>query len=132
MLCEDFQFGVLNALSRSREVIQLGWTQGSLARTVDDIKVNPNNPAAVKFCLIGALERRWEIERAYITLATRYLGQAIEEQSYGQVNFTKDLTIFNDHPNTTKEMVISVFNQAIEQILIDIVATQDEGAVKND
>jgi hypothetical protein len=47
---------VQELLSRLREIIDLGWTTGCPARDLFDHPVlNPNDPAAVKWCLTGAI-----------------------------------------------------------------------------
>lgn len=80
------------------------WTKGHMALDKRGYSVYAADPTAVCWCLMGALEVPaigWSEahQEAYITLV-KMLGMGVSE--------------FNDHPNTTHQMVLDVLDQAIQ------------------
>jgi hypothetical protein len=44
-------------LLKAAEIVEQGWTQGELARTVEDSPCGVSNPNACKFCMSGAINK---------------------------------------------------------------------------
>ncbi len=90
-------------LIEARRLVERGWTKGCAARNKWRHPVNVQSKSAVKFCMLGAMEKA-----NYNIMAMVYLKREIPP--------TYDLiSDFNDARETSKEDVLGVFDQAIKQ-----------------
>lgn len=104
------------------------WTKYTLARNVHGSCVDVNSTAAVRWCAIGAIET---------VASTRHLGEkstAVKalkdalDTSYSRLGVSG----YNDHSHTTHEMVLALFDHAIELLepksepLVEEQSTSDE------
>ena len=109
---------IKEVLSRALSIITNpdNWTKEAYARNENDEMVLPENPKAVKYCLLGAIRK--SAEELYPTEYSLITTNA-------EVEITKVLTkhmhnptsvgCFNDHEETTHEDVIYVIQTAIEE-----------------
>ena len=89
------------------------WTKDAEARDENNKAVLTSDPRAVKYCLLGALTKSAhdlkiprERKQARITIEKILVN---EKPGYSQ-----DISIFNDHEETTHEDVICVIQTAIQ------------------
>ena len=95
------------------------WIKNFNALTQDGKSVDPKDPQAYCFCLIGAGERCWSGEgKEYMSKSASYLKAAIREMfparlgnANQQVFTARDL--FNDHKDTTFWDVKAVLSAAL-------------------
>lgn len=85
------------------------WTKGALARDRNGQSVNPDSPAAVRWCGAGYLFRFLGSMYHFSSPLTHYLERAVHDVSGGSVI---GLPKFNDHRETVVEDVKEVFIRA--------------------
>lgn len=85
------------------ELVQIGWSQGAMARKADNTPCSALDNEAVAFSITGAIIRA-------------YPGKFSEmyHKLYNSTEFLKNTFVidYNDNPNTTKESVIEVLKNA--------------------
>jgi hypothetical protein len=109
-------YDVLRLLKVGRERLQRGWCQGALARTADGIAVNPENPRAAQWCMLGAVGYMPLINTSVpANLAVWPASQAIYE-TLCQRCANKPTIAFNDSLGRTKEEVIHIYDLTIARL----------------
>ena len=81
------------------------WCQDVSARSSINRAVDPDDPAACRFCALGAIIRVGGYSEARYA-ATTLLDD--EEMEMG-------VTVFNDAPGTTHDDILALFDRAIEK-----------------
>lgn len=93
---------VKKVLTDARELISLGWTQGSLHRRIEvDGKVGDS------YCMLGAIYRAAELN----ALPMHY--HAIQSSNIVERVVGGAMTAWNDDPDRRKEHVLAVFDELI-------------------
>jgi hypothetical protein len=100
----------LTALTKARACVDAGWTQNAYGRTEEGKGTGYADPAAVAYCMVGALYHAMPNEESY-GIVTPALDALIA------VAGTQQLIRFNDHPKRTKEEVLAVYDRAIEAMV---------------
>jgi hypothetical protein len=95
----------LEQLQTARQLIANGWTKNQSARTADCRPTSPWNKNAVSFCALGALVN--------VGAGSDLLTKVLDPDGYGRI---KVITDFNDHPNTTQDDVLALYDRAIESV----------------
>jgi hypothetical protein len=96
----------LELLIASRARIANGWTQNVPARTANGDPTRSNSPNAVSFCAVGALRAEFPPGRAALTASAALIAALPERNRFS-------LFLFNDHPNTTQDDVLALYDHAI-------------------
>jgi hypothetical protein len=92
------------------------WTKGEYARNAAGVKVSDNHPNACQWCTVGALWKASGFLRGY---------SAVDPQKSSLVNDAcelllqaigrkRDLSPWNDLPQTTHDDIMNAYNKAIE------------------
>jgi hypothetical protein len=98
-------------LVHARQLVENGWTQHADARTADGQVVDPWNPAAVCWSLLGALVAALEAQTDDDDQFA--IGQlAVACVSLAQVLDRDSLTTWNDDPSRTRESVLAALDDA--------------------
>lgn len=97
--------------ARAKELIRQGWVQRTFAKDADYRDVMPEDPAAVRWCLLGAINRS--------TFELDILPGLVLDSLYRMVDLTWPGSAFgagywNDQPGRTKEEVLD-FIDSIER-----------------
>lgn len=92
-------------LIEARKLIEHGWCQGSLAKTIYGESVDEQHPSARYFCTAGAIYKA----EPNNTRAELIIDE-IEEEFKGTWSF---ISKWNDSPDRTKEDVLVLFDKAI-------------------
>ena len=98
-----------NVLQDARKLLEQGWTKGVCARDIDGKPVNTRDAEACSWCPEGAIyaiEQNWHIVDEALSLLLLLVNR-FSNREYD------DVDEFNDHPGTTKEDVLELFDQAI-------------------
>ena len=102
-------------LTQARVLVEQGWTQKVCARNANGDRVATNDPDACMFCATGAVS-------AAIMKSAKNQDAKADEAFFGAVNLLDNITLkcdsgcaenFNDHPKTTKEDILELFDKAI-------------------
>lgn len=88
------------------------WHKGSYAGNMLGEPVPTHDPEAVCWCLSGALVRSNSVNIGYIAHDEAYHALTTVVQDMGHSTIVK----FNDHPETTHEMVMRVMDTAKEKL----------------
>ena len=99
----------LTILQEAKALIERGWCRDTYAVTADGSDCPPDDELAVKWCMSGALYRA--SGRHPYDGATRYHAAVAAQTPYGM----SALAVLNDAPETTKAMVLAVFDAAIAE-----------------
>jgi hypothetical protein len=106
----------LTMLEIARQLVGSGWCQGADARNADGHEVDPWDPSAICWSLLGALvaalER--EAERAG-TLALEHLAAALS--ALADVLFASSLVDWNDSPDRSQQEVVDLLAEAADHFL---------------
>lgn len=99
-------------LTHARGLVAKGWCQDAPARLQDGTATLAEDPAAAKFCILGALDRAWEAvdhleDREAIRLATKSIHDALGSHTIS------DISAWNDKRRRRKRDVLAAFDQAI-------------------
>jgi hypothetical protein len=97
----------LELLQTARQLIANGWTKNQSARTADCRPTTPWNKNAESFCAVGALMA--------VGASTGWLAKSLPAPA-ADISTTKTLTDFNDHPNTTQDDVLALYDHIIEKV----------------
>jgi hypothetical protein len=101
------------------------WTREAYARDEDGQAVDIFDPNATCFCAVGAIRRQTPTPRV-INMPIEYAVMAVNE-----VARAKARTIYhhNDHPETSHEDIIQVFDEAIrvERLRENLTTSLDKG-----
>jgi hypothetical protein len=91
-------------LTNARALVQRGWCKAALARGPDGSKTSWNDPAAVAWCAVGAVQRVSECTHwgPALTLLAR------------AANTRTPVPIWNDEDHRTKKQVLAAFDRATE------------------
>jgi hypothetical protein len=93
----------------ARGYLDKGWTQRHTARYPNGIYCNPSDPKAVSFCMLGAIEAgRAMLGETYSAccVLTDHVERLIPVQT----------VLWNDDPSRTKEEVLAVFDDLIDEL----------------
>ena len=104
-------------LTAARGFIKEGWTKDNYACDEDGLRQWPTSPQACRWCAVGSL---------YATLGIHKDDRNKPNKSFdGTLNYLNnivryfgDYTVisdFNDNPETTKEDILAVFDEAIKR-----------------
>jgi hypothetical protein len=99
-------------LFRARALIERGWCQGVDARDENGQRINPWNPGARSWSLLGALVTAEDTEAdvvAHVELDQFARAVAL----LGEVTGTSSLQEWNDEAGRTHEQVLAVFDSAV-------------------
>lgn len=98
---------------KAYEVIEThGWTRGYAAVDANNKRVDPRDPAACKFCILGALTRAYQtsVELEQLKkLGTHLAGKPFEELNWYGVGDV--VAQWNDAEGRTKEEVVSLLKE---------------------
>lgn len=100
-------------LRKAREFIANGWTKGALARTRAGLAVSVDDERAVRFCIVGAMDKVTPhpfTDEKYII----YIG--MRDRLEKVLRLTSNNTFlhkFNDADSTKKTHVLSLFDKTI-------------------
>lgn len=110
-------------LVEARALINKGWVQGTAARNEHREAVHELSKEAVCFCILGALHHAAEISfmdgmHPNTTFSGGVYVQLFEAKKAIAQNLAgaPDILSFNDHPGTTKEKVLALFDRALGSI----------------
>lgn len=81
------------------------WTQKAYARDPSGFKVESNNPHAVCFCSLGAIKRENQDEVVNYFVRSWLRGALPSD--------FESILRYNDHPDTTHDDVLALFDRAI-------------------
>ena len=106
-----------DVLTRAKELINVGWCRGRYHLTPQAQRLKPlygfvedwQLTSVDRYCAIGA------IRQAAIDVQYRSSIAPIVESVRKAANTRHQATIWNDHPNTTKQDVLNAFDRAISQ-----------------
>lgn len=104
----------LQVLKKARALIKKGWTQQWWAEDRKGNIVTPDDPAAVKFCLRGAIRRVHDAgEEAALAAIVRanHIPKATSPALYGGA-----AAEWNDRTNRTQAEVLAAFDKAIKAV----------------
>jgi len=100
----------LKTLKRGKErLLTKGWCQHTYARMIHGFVVSPEDPRALSFCALGACMASRPYEMSKAPPYKEYLEKALRLRGSGHFWVPS----FNDHLSTTKEDVLSLFDEAI-------------------
>jgi hypothetical protein len=97
-------------LARARELIEDGWTKGASARTKNGKVVDPSDPKAVRFCLIGSLIRA----RRDLNASPPVYWKAIDTLLDTRDDMPHGLAAWQDKYSRKKSEVLDLFDEAIK------------------
>lgn len=97
-------------LTKARQLIRRGWTQGPPAKDEQGCPADPSAPEACQWCSIGSLWKVSSISPLGVRDPMGFLETAIRMGGFKQ----QYLIDFNEHPGRTKAQVLSVFDRAIK------------------
>lgn len=108
---------VLAVLRAARELIAVPahWTKGVAAMNADGYEVDALCVDATCFCTVGALNRATRTQEAAAERAYD-LYKAARERLVNKALRGSGLVDFNDHPGTTHEDVLAMFDAAIAEL----------------
>lgn len=111
------------ALRRTRELIAAGWCQEAYAVDVGGREVDANDSTAVRFCLLGAIERAvgerpWNWDEGY--LVTQEATETLLEEQLGR-NYSRPtegptLDEWNDQRGRRQAEVLALLDQALAAV----------------
>lgn len=109
----------LTRLVEARALIEKGWTRRSGARDRFGAECSPYSNDAREFCILGAVNRVCECNNVdnipKSTEIDAYL-KAELPKPYNEYSELKGLYTFNDNVDTTKKMVLALFDRAIAKV----------------
>lgn len=101
----------------ARSKVEAGWTTGVYARDKQGATVDPRDPSAEQFCMVGALNAAcppsgWHCGQNHFTLIIGALEATVGTSAVK----------FNDHVAKSKEDVLSVFDKLLlnETLLLEL------------
>ena len=101
----------LRMLREARELIAAGWSQHAMARDKDGKSIQPHQPEAVCFCLIGAMiKARGSSAIDWLANPTSHLLLARNELFGNKIA----LSAINDTKGRKLEEIIALYDKAIE------------------
>ena len=95
---------LVEQLQEVRALLEAGWCQGALARAGNNREVPPESSTAVRFCLVGAIQRVWQPATPLWPLTV-----AINKALPGSTA----TSFWNDTPGRTKAQVLALVDRAI-------------------
>jgi hypothetical protein len=105
-------------LRMARSLVRTGWTKGAGARNRHGFSTVPGAPDAVQFCALGAIERAAGTDQRGAKEAILTLAHTLHpERDYWVLtdpltNAVRDVSTFNDAPETRKVDVLALFDKA--------------------
>ncbi|MBC2806583.1 hypothetical protein C3Y94_025875 [Rhizobium ruizarguesonis] len=87
------------------------WTKGAPARDRKGESIIPYDPKATCFCTIGAIHK--VVGPQQLELKRQVVGYLIEALDTGH-KVSAILSAFNDHPKTSHDQVLELWDKAIE------------------
>lgn len=96
----------LTLLREARALLAQGWTKDAFARDAKQQKVAPDSNEAVQWCAFGAMMRCGGPVRSSL------FESAMEEEGI----LVTGLGDFNDHPDTTHDDLLRLFDLTIERV----------------
>lgn len=112
----------LERLKGAKARIEKGWTKGDFAKDKDGWSVSAVDETATCFCTIGALRAEFgheKVRQVGYRKVKRLIQKYAEATEVGQeleYEYGFSIAGFNDHPRTTKEDVLAVFDAAIKEL----------------
>lgn len=113
-------------------MLQSGWTQGCLARDVDDRGVDPSSDDAVKFCAIGAImriiddaDRLGDDSRKADHTAT-YLVEMLDDVASRDDSSVSTISEYNDSEGRDFSDVENIFFEADDRMMEIVDELDDE------
>lgn len=101
--------GILRA-AKAKIAHSQDWIRGYLALNEEGRTVDPNNPTACKFCMMGAL---YNVAEPQPSANQMTIADAAFAALY---DVTGGTSTFNDHPATTHAEVLDAFDRAIAKV----------------
>jgi hypothetical protein len=102
---------VVEALKNARARIMCGWTRGMSACDAEGTCVSPDDPSAVRWCAVGALDAL-PCEAEVFELAWTAVKQQVPR---GPRNEAQLISTFNDQQESV-EPVVHLFDRAITKL----------------
>jgi hypothetical protein len=108
----------LEILQSARARIAKGWTQGVSARLANGRYSSPHNPHTVSFCAAGALiaTDTWEGGEPLEACGQLLIKNLPAPTAYVSTDIVRVITTFNDHPNTTQDDILALYDRTIEKV----------------
>lgn len=91
---------------------QLDWCQGDYARNIDGADVAPENPNAVCFCSVGALQRVYGKDKAYIDAVHRLETEILKHEWHPFLSCEQVIVKWNDAKGRSKKEVVALMRNA--------------------
>lgn len=101
----------IEVLEFSRDLVKKGWTRGVWAEDAAEQFVDPEDPSACSFCLVGALKRARHVLKP--TLQNSYYADIALRSALS--NDFYNLIAFNDAQHS-EEPVVDLFDRAIASL----------------
>lgn len=98
-------------LMGGRELVAKGWKQGAFAADADGVAIAIDSREACQFCPLGAL---WRMVAGGFALDSEF--ERVKARNWLKAALPGKFSLvesFNDHPDTTQEDVLSLFDRAI-------------------
>ena len=111
-------------LEHARALVDEGWTQGAYARDEIGSALFHDDPAACKWCAIGAVYAASKCTFDPIMDAPCEKTKSLEEALYkltssippiAGLKTVYEISDYNDHPETTKKDILKLYNEAIRR-----------------
>lgn len=106
----------LKVLRKARDALAKGWTQGHWALNKNGDEVESISPEACFFCTIGAVDHALgnasEAIFCEVFEIQNFLVSSLPDSCKRRED-SDDLIDYNDHPDTTHEDVLALFDRAI-------------------
>lgn len=97
-------------LVAARKIVEANWCKGAVAKDKNGRPVFASDPAAVSFCLLGAIQKATSPYEGDVCLVTEELVRDVLRDKDG----CGLIVPFNDSANTTKDNVLALLDDTIE------------------
>ena len=91
--------------NKAADMIESGWTQHALARTVEGNRCNPESPQAVCWCLVGAID----------VVSIGKLGAGHQNHFLNYLGLDGLISSWNDQLNRSQEDVVKLLRDTAKR-----------------
>lgn len=111
----------VQVLRRIRTRLAKHWTQGYLAKDDEGRDVESLDPAARKWCMLGAIEKEClesgYAESSLIEKLQSLLSESVSDSCYTCTpeDYQEEIISFNDYEDTTRDAVLARVDKAIQK-----------------
>jgi len=108
-------------IQNARDYIEEGWTQRAMARIGNGFGIDPVDPRATCWCLVGALRRATHFSNTMSFTENAFArSRRAFSQAYNYLEplipYGEDMIGFNDAEETTQEDVLKVLDTALKRL----------------